>query len=117
MTTDSTINVLYYSPGQKASIFLETLDDDGARADGSSIPVVTRVIFPDLTLAENFPQNMVKLDVGLYFFQFTLPKTGTSIGSYLVDVLYNKPGTSDNYNTLYQLVVNAPFGMYSVTTQ
>jgi len=116
MTTDSTINVLYYSPGQKASIFLETLDGDGLRADGY-IPVVTRVIFPDLTLAENFPQNMVKLDIGLYFFQFTLPVTGSSIGSYLVDVLYNKPGTMDYFNTLYQLVVNAPFGMYSVTTQ
>lgn len=111
-----TTTVLYHSPGQKASIFLETLDQAGLRADGY-IPVVTRVIFPDLSLAADFPQDMVKLDIGLYFFQFTLPLNGASIGSYLVDVLYNQPGTEDYYNKLYQIVVNAPFGNYSVTSQ
>ncbi len=111
-----TTTVLYHFPGQKASIFLETLDDSGLRADGY-LPVVTRVIFPDLSLAEDFPQSMTKLDIGLYFFQFTLPTTGSSIGSYLVDVLYNKPGTTDYFNTLYQIVVTAPFGNYSITTQ
>lgn len=111
-----TTTVLYHSPGQKASIFLETLDSAGLRADGY-LPVVTRVIFPDLSLAEAFPQAMIKLDVGLYYFQFTLPTSGVSIGSYLVDVLYNQPGTSDYFNTLYQIIVTAPYGMYSVTTQ
>ena len=111
-----TTTVLYHSPGQKASIFLETLDVAGVRADGYT-PVITRVIFPDLSLAEDFPQDMVKLDIGLYFFQFTLPLNGASIGSYLVDILYNKPGTTDYYNSMYQIVVNAPFGNYSVTSQ
>lgn len=111
-----TITVLYHSPGQKASIFLETLNGAGVRADGY-LPQVTRVIFPDLSLAADFPQDMVKLDTGLYFFQFTLPINGNSIGSYLVDVLYNKPGTTDYYNALYQIVVSAPFGNYSVTSQ
>ncbi len=110
------ITVLYHAPGQKASIFLETLDSAGVRADGYT-PVVTRVIFPDLSLAADFPQDMVKLDVGLYFFQFTLPFTGSSVGSYVVDVLYNKPGTSDYFNALYQIVVSAPYGIYSVCTQ
>ncbi len=65
-----TTTVLYYSPGQKATIFLETLNGSGVREDGY-VPAVTRVVFPDLSLAAGFPQNMVKLDVGLYFFQFT----------------------------------------------
>lgn len=116
-----TTTVLYHSPGQKASIFLETLNSSGIRADGytppDGYPVITRVIFPDLSLAEGFPQNMVKLDIGLYFFQFTLPISGGSIGSYLVDGYYNQPSTSNFLNTLFQLVVNAPFGFYSVTTQ
>lgn len=111
-----TTTVLYHSPGQKASIFLETLNASGLRADGY-IPVVTRVIFPDLSLAADYPQDMVKLDIGLYLFQFTLPTNGTSIGSYLVDVLYNQPGTTNYFNAIYQIVVSAPFGNYSVTSQ
>lgn len=86
---------LYYFPGQKATVFLETLDSNGVRADGytppDGYPIITRVIFPDLTLADGFPQNMTKLDTGLYFFQFTLPTGGSSIGSYGVDVTYNVP--------------------------
>lgn len=111
----STPVVLYHSPGQKASIFLETLNLAGVRADGY-LPAVTRVIFPDLSLAENFPQDMIKLDVGLYFFQFTLPINGASIGSYLVDILYNQPGTTNYYNHMIQIVISAPFGNYYVTT-
>lgn len=118
---------LYYFPGQKATIFLETLGLDGyTRAnvtvpfdgyttDGYAIPVITRVVFPDLTLATGFPQKMVKLDNGLYYFQFTLPIGGSSVGSYLVDVTYNKPGTSYFIYKLYQLIVTAPFGNFGVT--
>jgi len=110
---------LYYFPGQKATIFLETLDSNLQRADGYlpydgyMTPVITRVVFPDLSLAAGFPQSMVKLDTGLYYFQFTLPVGATAVGSYLVDVTYNGPGTSNFYTKIYQLIVNAPFGNYS----
>lgn len=111
---------LYYFPGQKATVFLETLDSNGVRADGytppDGYPIITRVIFPDLTLAEGFPQNMTKLDTGLYFFQFTLPTGGSSIGSYAVDGYYKDPSSTLFYNRLWQIIVTAPFGNYSVTS-
>lgn len=113
--------LLYYFPGQKATIFLETKDGYGQRADsglphdGYATPEITRVIFPDLSLAAGFPQSMVKLDTGLYFFQFTLPTGGASVGSYLVDVTYNGPGTPFFYQKIFQLIVTAPFGNYGVT--
>lgn len=114
MTTAPT--VLYYSPKQKASIFLETLNDLGARTDADGyLPSVTRIIFPDLSLAPSFPQNMIKLDTGLYYFQYTLPAGGTAIGSYLVDVAYFQPVTAHPITAIYQLIVNAPFGSYSIT--
>lgn len=106
---------LSYFPGQKASIFLETLNDAGVRADGY-VPVVTRIIFPDLSLAADFPQFMAPLDVGLYYFQFTLPTNAVAIGSYLVDVTYNKPGTEEYFTQLYHIVVNAPYGVYSIAS-
>jgi hypothetical protein len=113
--------LLYYFPGQKATIYLETKDGYGQRADsglphdGYATPEITRVIFPDLSLAAGFPQSMIKLDTGLYYFQFTLPKGGSSIGSYLVDVTYNAPGTTAFFQKIFQLIVNAPFGNYGTT--
>jgi hypothetical protein len=116
-----TITILYYSPGQKATIFLETLDGYGQRADGytapDGYPFVSKITFPDLSLAPNFPKDMTKLSTGLYYFQFTLPTTASAIGSYLIDVTYNQPNTSNNFKILYQLVVTAPFGTYTATTQ
>jgi hypothetical protein len=123
-----TATQLYYFPGQKATVFLETLGVDGyTRTDvtipfdgyvdgyGAPVPVITRVIFPDLSLALNFPKIMVHVDTGLYYFQFTLPTGAASVGSYLVDVTYNKPGTDYFIYKFYQLIVTAPFGNFGVT--
>jgi len=112
---------LYYFPGQKATVFLETLDGYGMRADGYTVPdgypFITRVIFPDLSLASGFPQNMIKLDVGLYFFQFTLPATASAVGSYAVDGYYRIPGSNpaSYLNKLWQIIVTAPFGNFGTT--
>lgn len=115
-----TATQLYYFPGQKATVFLETKDgytraDASSPFDGYAVPVITRVVFPDLSLAAGFPKPMIKLDTGLYFFQFTLPTGGSSVGSYLVDVTYNVPNTSYFTTKLYQLIVTAPFGNFGVT--
>lgn len=110
------MHVLQYAPGQKATIYFETLDANGARADSPGGPTITRVIFPDLSLAADFPQNMVKLDVGLYYFQLTLPFTATAVGSYLVDIIYQDPTTFLNKNTAIQIIITAPYGNYNATT-
>ena len=115
------IQTLAYSPGQTATIFLETLDSNGERADGYvdgylSLPVITRLIFPDLTLAEGYPTNMTRLDLGLYYYQFVLPTGATSVGSYLVDISYVNPSTSYKNTALYQIAVNAPYGNYGATS-
>jgi len=88
---------------------------DGYSGDGYEI-AVNRVIFPDLSLADDFPQYMTKLDTGLYFFQFTLPKGIVAIGSYLVDVSYRHPTTHTVVTQIYHFIVNAPFGSYGMNT-
>lgn len=110
------IQTLAYFPGQTATVFLETLDGYGQRADGYAIPVITRLIFPDLTLATGYPVAMTQLDVGLYYYQFILPCGAASVGSYLVDISYANPTTSYPNTALYQIAVNAPFGNYGTTT-
>ena len=109
------LQTLSYFPGQTPTIFLETLDGYGERADSPTIPVITRLVFPNLTLAAGYPTNMTQLDVGLYYYQFVLPTGGASVGSYLVDISYTNPSTFYMNTSLYQIVVNAPYGNYSTT--
>ena len=63
-----------------------------------------------------YPKVMTKISEGLYIFKFILPSGGTAVGSYLVDVSYKSSDTNQLKQTLYQIVVTAPFGIYSVTT-
>ena len=109
------LNTLAYSPGQTATVFLETLDGYGQRADGYFTPFVSRLIFPNLVLAAGYPANMTKLDVGLYYYQFILPTGAAAVGSYLVDISFNAPDTPYINTALYQIAVNAPFGNFSTT--
>lgn len=108
--------VLNYSPGQQATIVFETLDGYGARADGYLVPSITRIIFPNLFLAAGYPQNMARIDVGLYIFQFTIPTEASAVGSYIVDILYYDPDTGEPRSTFFQVIVSAPFGQYSIST-
>jgi hypothetical protein len=128
--------VLQYSPGQTVTIILETLFDsgsiDGYRSDGYnvgfgppdgygadgyySLPIVARIILPSLTNVSGYPQKMIRIDTGLYYFQFTLPTGASAVGSYIVDITYINPNTENFAQTFYQVICSAPFGMYSVTT-
>ena len=115
------LQTLAYSPGQTATIFLETLDGYGQRAnsigiDGYTVPTITRLVFPNLTLAAGYPVPMVKLDTGLYYYQFILPTGAAAVGSYLVDIEYINPTTGYINTGLYQINVNAPYGLYGLTS-
>src|SRR5713226_3143059 len=109
--------VLQYFPGQRDTIWLETLDGYGVRTDSASIPTITRVILPNFTLSSNYPQEMTRFDTGLYYGSFIVPTGGASVGNYLIDVIYISP-IADGYHintAMYQLVVQAPFGNFSTT--
>lgn len=109
------VQTLSFFPGQQVTIFLETKDGYGVRMDAPSLPIVSKVIFPALTLAADYPQDMVQLETGLYYFQFTLPTGAASIGNYLVDVSYINPETAATNSELYHIIVSAPFGNFSAS--
>lgn len=108
--------ILASSPGQQVSLVFETLNSLGERSDGYGIPVISRIVFPNLSVAAGYPQNMTRLDVGLFIFQFVLPTQASAVGSYIADVSYQDPDTGQAKNTFFQIVVSAPFGNYSVST-
>ncbi len=116
------IQALSYFPGQIATVFLEVTDGySNVREDSLTIPSVVRVIFPDLSLAPSYPQDMTRLDVGLYTFQFTIPKGASAVGSYLIDVQYSLPQNfggdpgDDFSSAAFQIIVTAPFGNFGTT--
>ena len=109
------MQILSFFPGQKVTIYLETIDGYGVRTDAITAPIITRVIFPSLTLATGYPQPMIKLDTGLYYYQFILPSGAASVGSYLAEVSYVNPANDFTVIESYHILVNAPFGNYSAS--
>ena len=108
--------ILNYQPGMQVTLYLDIVGIDGYRMDGYTMPQVNRILFPGFTLASGYPAPFVRLDTGLYYYQFTLPQGAASVGSYLVDCSYGNPDTHlENFKT-YQVIVTAPSGNYSVTT-
>lgn len=62
-----------------------------------------------------YPQNMSKIDIGLYYYQYQIPTGAAAIGSYLIDVAYLNSVDGYINNEIYQLVVTAPFGNFGTT--
>ena len=86
------MQILSYSPGQVATVFLEVTDGySNVRVDSLIFPYVSKLILPDLSFADGYPQTMTRIDLGLYVYKFTLPKGASSIGSYLLDIRYRTP--------------------------
>ena len=110
------MQILYFFPGQEATLFLETKDDTGARADGSLTPVLNYTVLPDGTTTSDYNVSFTKINVGLYTAKIRLPKGTTSIGSYLFNVTYDLPVTSTIVDDAFQIIINAPYGIYSVTS-
>lgn len=107
---------LYHNPGQSVTVILETLSTIGARQDSASTPIVTRIILPSLNLAADYPQNMIRLDTGLYYYKFILPTGSTAIGTYIVDIYYIDPATTIAKNTAYQIIVTAASGNFGLAS-
>jgi hypothetical protein len=109
------MHILFHAPGQIATILLSTKDSDGYLADAYALPYVNRVFLPDFTTDDGYPQDMTQLDTGLYYFEYTIPSGATAVGTYLIEIVYNSVIDDSYQNELYQIVVTAPFGIYSAS--
>jgi hypothetical protein len=116
--------ILCFSPGQTVTLYLETKDSDGYYADGYydgypidgyESPIIQKIINPDFTAADGYPQPMTKFDTGIYHFNFTLPIGASSVGNYFVSIAYRDPDNNLIKFESYQIIVRAPFGLYSIT--
>lgn len=115
--------ILSYSPGQLVTIFLETLGTDGYYSDGYytdlpidgyESPVIHKILNP-LLAQLSVPTPMTRYDTGIYYHSFTLPSGASAVGSYFIDVQYRDDSGVLKANP-YIVQVQAPFGLYSITS-
>lgn len=102
---------LYYTTGQKVTFYKEVLNSHQQLVDDGYVPVVTRIISPTLTMLPGYPQNMTRLDIGLYAFQFVAPST---IGTYFVDIVYLNPSNNMLVSDSRQIIISPPLGRFGI---
>jgi hypothetical protein len=104
---------IFANTGQLVRIAVQTTDGyTGEREDGY-VPIITSIIYPDLSVAAGYPQNMTRLDTGLYIRGIQLPIGVDALGSYIVNVYWQDNGTAKW--ELFIINVARPFGNSSVT--
>lgn len=106
--------ILQYTPGSQATIILQILNDTtGVREDGYTVPVISQLILPDLSVSTLYPLDMIRLDTGLYYHRFTLPSGAIAVGTYIVDISYTN-AAGDPKNDYIQVICSATAGQFSV---
>lgn len=101
--------------GQRVTLVAQTVDGySGARVDGY-MPNVQQILFPSLDAAAGFPQNMTRVDVGLYAFTFQIPNGIDSLGTFITSIYFVEPGTLKQVWQTHVINVARPFGNISAT--
>lgn len=107
--------ILQYTPGSQVSVVLQILNETtGVREDGYSLPVISQLVLPDLSVSVLYPLDMTRLDTGLYYHRFLLPTGSAALGTYIVDISYTN-AAGDPKNDYVQIVCSATAGQFSVS--
>jgi len=118
--------IMNYSPGSRVTLYLETIDATGILADadytshtidGYHGPTIHRLILPNFQIDGYYPQPMTRFDAGIYYYQFVLPVGAASLGSFFADIDFLDPATDTMRHHAFQILVSAPYGLYSISTR
>ena len=105
-------NYIFANTGQVVRLVVQTLDGYGERTDGYT-PIVTSVIFPDLSVAAGYPQEMTRVERGLFTRGIQLPQGADSLGTYIANVYWQENGNPKW--EAFAINVARPFGVTSVS--
>jgi hypothetical protein len=106
---------IFANPGQTVTLATQIINDGyGERIDGY-VPQVYNIFFPNLTQAAGYPQNMTRIDTGLYIHKLLIPTGSSSLGTFIASVTYLDPATGGEVWQVFQINVSLPFGNSSVS--
>lgn len=80
---------IFANPGQSVSITVQVVDGYGERSDIST-PQIMSVYFPDRSIAQGFPTDMVRLETGLYSYNINIPQGIQYIGTFIVSTKHTE---------------------------
>lgn len=96
--------IIYAAPNQSINLIFTVLNSLQQRTNAVSLPIVTNVYKPDITLLSGFPLEMTNIDVGLYLFNIILPMGQAAIGTYIINISWIDPDTLKQRQTHYQII-------------
>lgn len=105
---------IFTNPGQNVTLVIQVVDGYGDRVDGY-VPQVTQVLFPSLSAASGYPQNMSSIGTGLYGHVLAIPTGTSSLGTFIASVKWTDPSGNGVIWEIFQIQVALPFGNSSVT--
>ena len=106
---------LFANPGQTVRLVTQVLDGyTNERSDGY-VPSVQSVYFPDQSRATGYPQNMSRIETGLYAHDIVLPTGNSALGTFTISVFYQQPSTGMKIWELFLINVARPFGNTSAS--
>lgn len=103
---------IFANPGQTVRLTIQTVDGYGDRADGY-VPIVQQVLFPDLSIAQGYPQSMARVGKGLYIHGLVIPTGVAFLGTFIASVYYEEAG-GKRWET-FTIQVARPFGNTTVS--
>lgn len=105
---------LFANAGETVRVVIQSLDGYGNRADGY-VPIVSQVLFPDLSSAVGYPVEMMRVDTGLYLHGLVLPPGADTLGTYIVSVFFLQPVTGQPIWETFTIQASKPFGTVALT--
>ena len=102
------------NPGQTVNITTQVTNANAERVDGY-VPQIDYVIDPAGSMSAGFPLAMTREALGVYSSGINIPTGILSIGTYIVSVSWNRPGTALTQYEVFLINVALPFGTMSAT--
>jgi len=106
---------LFANPGQTVRLAVQVLDGYTSDRSDGYVPTVQSVYFPDQSRATGYPQNMSRIETGLYAHDIVLPTGSSALGTFTVSVFYQRPSSGQKVWELFTINVSRPFGNTSAS--
>jgi len=102
------------TPGQAVIITTQVMDASAERIDGY-VPQIDYIIDPTSVMFTGYPVAMIRMAEGVYSSNVDIPVGISAVGTYIVSVSYNRPGTILTQYEVFLINVALAFGNSSVS--
>lgn len=95
--------LLYVSPKFNTRVFIESVDGYGVKANLLSLPIINKIIYPNLSFVIPTITTLTKVvgQIGMYYYNFITPNM---LGSYIVVISWVDPDDGLTKSLFHQII-------------